>query len=340
MFNSLEDDIYAILHKLKIPGAIVSLKSNYYKSFTIVYGYSNLENKRKTHIEDKFRIGSITKIFTGIVLLQLYEEGLLDLDDPISKYLFGIKNGEHITIRDIGQMRSGIYNYTENDRLNHLINYHMNRKWVPSELYSVGIGGQPYFEPDEGFHYSNTNAVILGLLIEKITGQPIDVQIDKRIIQPLKLYNTKFQKDEILEQPRMDGYKFHGNKLVNVTKNNVSWGWAAAAISSTLKDMHIFAEYALGKHALLNNKSLYEQRNWKTESITKPYNLVQYYGFHLIKLGSFIGHDGSFMGYSDYLLCEEKTGTTLVITVNMQQTHENLDPAGILAQFIVTNLHL
>ncbi len=95
---SLQRKVLDVLKSLNVPGAVVSVQSSKYPSFVITHGYSNIEKRIPVGRNDQFRIGSNTKMFTGIVLLQLYQEKLINLDDPVSKYLVGIPNGDNITI--------------------------------------------------------------------------------------------------------------------------------------------------------------------------------------------------------------------------------------------------
>ena len=123
------------------------------------------------------RIGSITKSFTGTVVLQLVDEGWLGLDDPISRHLAGVPNGDNITIRQLLNMTSGLYNYSEDRGFNESLDADPGRVWTPEELLAIGLGRQPYFPPGTGFHYSNTNSVLLGKLVEAGDGRSIGTGI-------------------------------------------------------------------------------------------------------------------------------------------------------------------
>jgi len=167
--KKLKQKILRLLKELRVPGAIVSLKSKTYPSFNLIYGYSNLEQRRKMDIKDRFRASSVTKTFTGIVFLQLYQEGLIKLDDPLSKYLFGIPNSKNITLREVGLMTSGIFNYIEDPKVIETILQKPKRNWLTDELLGITVTHDPYFPPGTDFHYSNGNTLILGLIIERIT---------------------------------------------------------------------------------------------------------------------------------------------------------------------------
>ncbi|CAK7994565.1 Beta-lactamase-related serine hydrolase [uncultured virus] len=337
----LKKKVLDLLDNLGVPGAIVSLKSQVYTPFLILYGYSNIETRRPVSKDDAFRIGSVTKTFTGIVLLQLYQEGKIDLDDPVSKYLVGIPNGDNITVREVGNMRSGIFNYTEDPRVISLVVNQPKRYWLPVEPLLVGVSHPLYFPPGTNFYYSNTNSYILGFIIERLTKEKLQAEIRRRIIEPLGLTNTVFENDYILEPPRMEGYMLNGNSdgWKNVTKFNASSLWAAGAISSNLSDMHRYLKDAIGKHSLLDADATRQQRRFESSIVAEPSGLIQKYGFHLAKLGTFLGHEGSTIGYNTYILCEIKTKTTLVIAINTQETLSGEIPGEIVAQFIVSYLN-
>jgi D-alanyl-D-alanine carboxypeptidase len=100
------------------------------------------------------RIGSITKTFTGTVVLQLVDEGWLGLEDPISRHLTGVPNGDNITIRQLLNMTSGLYNYSEDLAFNQALDTDPERVWTPEDLFAIGLGRPPYFLPGKGFHCS------------------------------------------------------------------------------------------------------------------------------------------------------------------------------------------
>jgi len=195
-------------------------------------------------------------------------EKLIDLDDPVSKYLLGIPNGDNITIREIGEMRSGLFNYTEDP--NFYKNYTENpcRNWLSDELYAIGIINKPSFEPGTDVEYSNTNTIILALIIERITKNTIEEEICSRILNPLELKMTKFRTNGSFHEPKMNGYEYNEiNYLIDITHNNPSWAWAAGAITSNIDNMSKFMKYGIGKHTLLNKDDTKQQRCHKTTKI-------------------------------------------------------------------------
>lgn len=341
MCEFLKSKIYKLLKDLGVPGAIISLKSERYPSFEIIYGYSDLEQCHKMSIKDRFRASSVTKTFTGIVFLQLYQEGLINLDDPVSKYILGIPEGNNITIREVGLMKSGIFNYVEDPLVIDTITNKPRRNWLTDELYGITVTHPLYFPPGTGFHYSNGNTLILGLIIERITRNSLENEINKRIIRPLCLTDTEFDTNSYLRKPRMEGYAIEDGEFENTTALNVSWAWAGGAISSSVRDMHVYAEYAIGKNVFLNASTAKQQREWTEPEIldTPCGQITRSYGFQLMKISTFIGHDGEIPGYNTVVLSEIKTKTTLIIAVNLEFTVDNELPANTIAYCIINYLH-
>jgi len=337
----LKSEVKYILKKLNVPGAIISVKSKTYPSFNLEYGYSNLQKKTPMSIDDKFRIGSNTKMFVGIVLLQLYEEGLIDLDKPVNHYLLGLSDDfKNLTIREIGNMRSGVSNYFDESRFQKTYNEENCRHWNPAEMYALATSAPQVFKPGSQFMYSNSNTVILGLIIERLTGNSLEYEINKRIINKMGLSNTKFETDGEFKKPIMHGYQYfveNKNKLKDVTYYNPSWAWAAGNISSNHDDMSKFLKYAIGKHILLNDDSTKQQRQF--HPIPNNSNLNISYGFHLISVENYMGHNGGISGYNTYMLYEIKTKTTLIVAVNLYLLANGRSPADIITKYIVQRLN-
>ncbi len=119
------------------------------------------------------RIGSVTKTFTGSLLLQAAADGLLSLDDTIDQYVEGIPNGDEITLRQMGTMSSGIASYTFDEQFQDDLFSDPQRIWSPEEVAQIGIEDSPAFDPGTEFQYSNTNTVLLGLVLQQVSGKPL-----------------------------------------------------------------------------------------------------------------------------------------------------------------------
>ncbi|MGW1717645.1 serine hydrolase domain-containing protein [Streptomyces sp. NPDC002156] len=219
-------------------------------------GVGNLKTKQPRNADDRYRAGSITKTFIATVLLQLAAEGRLSLDDTVDKWLPGAvrgngHDGRKITVRQLLNQTSGIYDYTEDDAFQLAIflpeTFARNRyrTWTPAELMTIAMSHKPYFTPGTSWAYSNTNYLLIGLIIKRLTGNSYGEEVRRRVIEPLGLHGTYMPgTDPTLPQPSSRAYsKLAGNPsgtIYDVTEMNPSWANAAGDIISTTGDLNRF----------------------------------------------------------------------------------------------------
>jgi len=157
------------------------------------------------------RVGSVTKTFTATLLLKAANEGLLSLDDTIDQYIKGVPNGDKITLHQMSDMTSGIASYTEDDQWVKEWSSDPTRVWAPEQMARIGIKESPLFDPGSAWFYSNTNYVLLGLVLEQVSGKPIDQLYQKEIIEPLDLKETSFPgTSSAIPEPYDHGYTLQG----------------------------------------------------------------------------------------------------------------------------------
>ncbi len=233
-----------------VPGVLISVSDGRGGAFVRGFGYENLKTKAALTSADHFRIGSNTKVFVVTVLLQLVDEGKLSLDDPLSKFNLGVTvpNAKNITVREACEMRSGlfeVYDAPEFDRM------HLEPSSIlnPRTMLKWAVAQKPYFAPGKGYHYSNTNYLILGLLIESLTHDTIQHQIAKRILLPYGLHQTSFPTTMAMPAPWARGYGLDAHKNWEDVSNTipVSLMWAAGAMISDMADMNRWVKiYVIG----------------------------------------------------------------------------------------------
>jgi D-alanyl-D-alanine carboxypeptidase len=189
----------------RVPGAIVGIWVPGRGTWIHAAGLADCATKRPMQVQLYTRIGSITKTFIGTLILQLVGEGRLGLDDPIQRWAPEVPNAQHITVRELLNMSSGLYNYTEDKQWGRQAfvptGQVRTRQWAPKQLVRVAITHKPYFAPGKGFHYSNTNTILLGLIIEQLTGRPVQEVLRTRILQPLRLTHTVFPTTAAMPMP-------------------------------------------------------------------------------------------------------------------------------------------
>jgi D-alanyl-D-alanine carboxypeptidase len=318
-----------------VPGAIVGVWVPGRGTWIHAAGLADRATKRPVQVGDYTRIGSITKMFIGTLLLQLVGEGRLGLDDPIRRWAPQVPNAQHITVRELLNMSSGLYNYSEDkqwDRQAFAPTGQVLRQWTPQQLVQVAIAHKPYFPPGQGYHYSNTNTILLGLIIEQITGRPVQDVLRTRILQPLGLTHTVFPTTAAMPSPHLHGYAVEGGPLTEVnTTANMSWAWTAGNMISTLGDLHTWAQ-AVGTGRLLSPALQKQRLAWSPPSVAffRQRGVPGAYGLAIAKLVGFIGHTGELPGFNTDAWYVPALQATVVVIANSSAPVQGPAPADQL----------
>ncbi|MFD8206627.1 serine hydrolase domain-containing protein [Streptomyces sp. NPDC059695] len=257
-------------------------------------------------INARFRIGSVSKTFSTVVLLQLVEEGRLELDAPVDRYLPGLLPDRRITVRHLLTHRSGLADYTDamfNDTVPGFEAVR-NRVFSYQELVDLSLREPRTTEPGAAYKYSNANFVVVGMLIEKLTGRPVSDAYQRRVFTPLKLTATSYvHPDTRITGLRVRGYLHPdaaGDPLVDSTEQTVSWAQSAGAVISSPADLNTFTS-ALMSGRLLSPAML---EAMTTVTPTDATN-TRFYGLGLrrydLSCGTRVfGHTGTVQGYYTY----------------------------------------
>jgi CubicO group peptidase (beta-lactamase class C family) len=206
---------------------VKKVKVIYSKGFGMANAEKDLPNKSST----KFRIGSVTKQFTAMLIVQLAADKKLDLHAPISKYLpaYPKKNGDLITIHHLLTHTSGIPNFTDFPGFQEA----QGKSYQPEELVRLFSDSALEFKPGSTFSYSNSGYILLGYLIEKITGKPYEQVLQENILTPLKMYNTGYDHNKELKDMAV-GYDSRSG-FQKARYVDMSVPFSAGALYSTLK---------------------------------------------------------------------------------------------------------
>ncbi|MGW4851689.1 serine hydrolase domain-containing protein [Streptomyces sp. NPDC004288] len=257
-------------------------------------------------INARFRVGSVSKTFSSVVLLQLVEEGRLELDAPVNRYLPGLLPDDRITVRHLLTHRSGLADYTDamfNDTVPGFEAVR-NRVFSYRELVDLSLREPRTTEPGVSYKYSNANFVVVGMLIEKLTGRPVADAYQRRIFTPLKLTSTSYvHPDARIAGLRVRGYLHPdaaGDPLVDSTEQTVSWAQSAGAVISSPADLNTFTS-ALMRGRLLSPAML---EAMTTVTPTDATN-TRFYGLGLrrydLSCGTRVyGHTGTVQGFYTY----------------------------------------
>jgi D-alanyl-D-alanine carboxypeptidase len=307
------------------PGVVAAVQTPQY-TWVGTLGVADRASGESMTPEVHQRIGSVTKTFTATLLLQAEDEGLLSLDDTIDQYIKGVPNGDKITLRQMANMTSGIASYTEDKQWGEEAFADQRRSWKPEELAQIGIEDSPLFDPGTEWFYSNTNYVLLGLVLEQVTGKPIGDLYREQIIEPLGLKNTSFpdQADSSIPDPHAQGYtlqgKSSGDKPIDSTDWSPSEAWTAGSMISTVEDLLVYGR-ALGTGKGLLSP---EQQSERLDSFVSdvpplnqpPINGDLAYGIGLGKDHGWIGHNGEIPGFNTYLFYHPELDAVVAVEVN------------------------
>jgi len=255
-------------------------------------------------MDGEVRIGSNTKTFVAVVVMQLVQEGKVGLDEPIETYLPGLIKGEgidasRITVRQLLQHTSGLPDFDETlfgttDVFQYRYHY-----VTPRDVLDSALSKPAQFEPGTQWKYTNTNYIVLGMLIERVSQRPVGEQIDQRIVKKLGLSHTYFPApgEEKIRGTHPQGYHLSAEgKLEDITEMDPTWGWAAGAMVSTPSELNTFFQ-AVFDGRLLTQASIQEMK--KGVDIGSGGRV---YGLGLIGTplscgGTSWGHGGDIAGY-------------------------------------------
>src|ERR1017187_7271777 len=157
-------------------------------------------------------------------------------DDAVSKYVPGVPNGNNITIAELLEMRSGLYNYTAAPEVSASMDHDQTKVWTPAELLAIAFAHKPNFPPGTAFEYCNTNYALLGLIAEKVDGKPLAQAMQKRLFGPLHLQHTELPAPAVntIPDPYSHGYLYGSSSVALVGEPPYSPEVKAAARAGTL----------------------------------------------------------------------------------------------------------
>lgn len=311
LIEELRATTEASMAHISAPGAIVAIQTPDGR-WVEAFGLADPASERAMTVDDVQRIGSITKTFTGTVILQLVEEGALSLDDPISMYVDDVPNGENITLRMLITMVSGLASYTLDDRFQQEWFTDPQKQWTAQELLDDAFALPPLFAPGAEFNYSNTNFVLLGEVIETVTDRSYEEEFAERIFEPLGLQNTFAPPSIELPEPHSTGFTMQSTPAdatepINATNWNPSFARTAGILASTAEDMLTYGRALATGNGLLDSAT-------QIERLTFP--AAGGYGEAIGCIGGWVGHTGELPGYNTSVFYDTGSDTTIVTLTN------------------------
>jgi D-alanyl-D-alanine carboxypeptidase len=332
----LDDAVQGVMREADVPGVTVGLWTPDRGSYVRSFGVADQRDGRSMAADLSMRIGSETKTFTVTALLQLADRGRVGLDDPIAKYVDGVPNGSRITLRQLAGMRSGLFNYTRDETFNKALTSDPRRSFTPRELLGYAFGHPALFPPGEKFDYSNTNLVLLGLVVEKAGGLPLRDFIRKNVLAPAGLDHSVFPADAAFPVPHAQGYtdQTASGKVEDAADWNPSWAWAAGAMISDLRDLRAWAR-TVATGTLPDGGTLVSPAVQKQRLTTpSPPDPGAGYGLGLFNVHGWIGHNGSVPGYGSLTVYLPSSQATLVVLLNTDIDHDGEEPSTLFGEAI------
>ena len=313
-----------------VPATLIGIWDNKGGNFIRAFGYADLEKKVPLTPADHFRIGSNTKTFVISVLLQLVAEKKLNLDDPLSRFSLGvtIPNAENITVRELCNMRSGLFEAYDTAQFAQL-NWKVPKDFNPRTLIGWAMQQKPYFPPGKGYHYSNTNYLLIGMIIEEITKDSVGNQIRKRLLEPFGLKQTFYPENENMPSPWVHGYHLDKQGNWNDISNTipVAFMGSAGAMISDMNDMRQWIKlYATGKTC-------------GAGTYNDLINCIPFLGNTSFGLGitcsaGWYGYTGALPGYNTADYYSPETGLTILAWINYQANEPVEGVASVMVRDI------
>ncbi|QMU78076.1 beta-lactamase family protein [Streptacidiphilus sp. PB12-B1b] len=310
--------------KAGAPGVFAQVQDGYgAKTYTVSTGKGDLATNTAVNPAGEFRVGSITKNFTAVLVLQLVAQKKVDLDALASRYLPAglLPKGSPITVRELLNHTSGLYDYTDDLLTGDTVTGYQGfryKTYTPQSLVADSVKHGPQFTPGKDYSYSNTNFVVLGLLVEHVTGLPYATVLHQRILDPLHLTHTYF----VVPQTTVPGVHALGyltqdnpaKPLFDATDQTASWLWTAGALISSTSDLNTYLR-ALTTGHLLPAAQLAQMETTEFVNSTTRYGL----GLREYQLpcGTDVyGHDGIIEGYQTYSYTTKNGSRQVTISAN------------------------
>ncbi|MFI1712218.1 serine hydrolase domain-containing protein [Streptomyces litmocidini] len=315
-----------------IPGVAVGLWMPGRGSYVHATGVADKVTGEPMTTDGFVRIGSETKTFTVTALLKLVDDHRIRLDDPVSRYIHGVPNGHRITLRHLAEMRSGLFPYTSDPDFIHDLLSDPQRSFTPEEALAYGFRHKNTFAPGAKFEYSNSNLVLLGLVVEKVSGRPLTAFLRERVLRPARLRHTFLPDGPEFPEPHPRGYTNQtlSGAVVDSTDWNPSWAWAAGAMISDMHDLRRWAKILATGELLSPGTQAQRLRTLPTGHPGLGY------GLGIFDANGWIGHNGSIPGYETVTVYLPERDATLVIMINTDSLSQGQEPSTPLARAITS----
>ena len=329
----LVDDLFSRLIDKDGAGASVLVAQHGQILFEKGYGLADLEKHVPTTPQTKFRIGSITKQFTASAILKLQEEGKLNVNDKLSKYIPDFPRGDEVTLRHLLTHTSGIHSYTDKPGFIEGV----TKPIQETELINSFKHDAYDFDPGKSWRYDNSGFFLLGYIVEKVSGQSYGDFMHTTFFEPIGMTNTGVHRSDLHLDHEALGYSFEQGRFSKAPNWDMSWAGGAGAIYSTVEDLYRWNE-AIFSGKVLKPASLEAAFTPVKTSENKDDNATDGYGYGWgishFRGSQEISHGGGLQGFTSYLLRLPREEFTVAVLVNAAPAAPGTDP-GRLAHEVV-----
>lgn len=304
-------------------------------------GYADVDAGIALQPTDSFRIGSITKTFTSTIILQLVEEGVLDLDDKLVQWLpetaATLPYGDQITLRQLLNHTAGVFNWANDEETlgNYIQDVEMQQhQWLPEEMVAIAARHEADFTPGEAFAYSNTGYALLGMVIEAATGKTLAENYHQRILDPLGMSHTYLSNFEEPTSALVHGY----SDYLQTDNYNASFAGAGGALVSNAPDLVIFFRALMTNQLFSDDATLQTMRTGSEQSVNQLTDNSEY-GLGIMHFSSPIGdayaHDGSIFGFNAAVMYFADYDMVFVMLVNADESQVEMESVlGALTELV------
>ena len=328
--KGVSEDIAEIVAKYGVPGAVVGIHLADKGDYTATVGVGNIQTKEPLTAEMSWPLRSVTKSFVVTAILQLVQAGKLSLDDTIAKWVPNLPNADQVTIRQLANMTSGLPEYT-NDAFGKAYSANPTGEYTADELIGFAATKPAQFPPGTKHVYTNTNTVVLGKIVEMVTGMPLAQVLQQNIFGPLKLTHTVYaMTDADWPKPRATGYQPDGKKLAP-QDNNFSVFAGSGAMVSTPADLQIYAP-------AVANGTLLDPQLQAARLVGAPLDKGPEYDQYALGIGEVAGwwgHTGEGFGFTLAVMGQQGTDNSIVIFMNISNLGDH-PPTKLMRKLAAT----
>jgi D-alanyl-D-alanine carboxypeptidase len=341
MRHALQARLDQLRERYGVPGISATILFPDGSSWLGASGLADVSAKRPVTPSTSFAIASVSKTFTGALVVALAQEGKIDLDVSVRRYLPDLKVNIRTTVRQLLDHTSGLRDYFFHPEIDHALLSAPSRRWVPAD--ALKYVGKAYFKPGTGWHYSNTNYLILGLLAEEVGGAPLGEQIRTRFLDPLGLRHTWYQPSEAPTSDVAHGYRFT-SAAKDATPIDLSDGTRLVPFTSVVTAAAGAGGFASNSSDLARwARSLYAGRVLSPASVdalvgditrTAPYKPRVPYGLGVQRLvidgAPSLGHSGRLLGFRSAVRWLPDDDIAIAVLTNQSRTDPGVFVTALL----------